>query len=86
MSNIEYRPVIKFLTRKGLSATEIRKELKSIYEDDTPSLSLAQFKHPKRDFEHSPRAGPTSTITTHQNILVLRRIRIRDRRISLPTN
>ena len=36
MSNTEYRTVIKFFTRKGLSATKRAKELADIYDDSTP--------------------------------------------------
>ena len=73
MSNIEYRTVIKFFTRKGFNITEIRKELDSVDKDDAPSYRtgakwLAKFKEPERAFEGSPRTDPTSTITTHQNI------------------
>ena len=88
MSNIEYQPVIKFFTRKGLNATEISKELDSVSKDDALSYRivtkcLAQFKHPQRVFEDSPRTGPTSTITTDQNIQAVQRIAMRDRQISV---
>ena len=58
MWNIEYRPVTKFFTRKGLNATEIRKELDSVYNDDAPSYRtfpkwVAECKEPGRAFEDS---------------------------------
>ena len=37
MSNTEYRVVIKFFTQKGLSATEITKELADVYDYFAPS-------------------------------------------------
>ena len=60
MSNIEYRPVIKFFTWKGLNTTELSKKLNSVYNDDAPSYCivakcLAQFKEPQRVFKDSPR-------------------------------
>ena len=59
MSNIGYRPVIKLFTQKGLDATEISKNLASVYKDDAPSYYIvakwvAKFKKPKRAFEDSP--------------------------------
>ena len=59
MSNIEYRPAIKFSTWKGLNSTEISKELTSIYKDDAPSYRtvakwVAEFKEPEPVFEDSP--------------------------------
>ena len=63
MSNIEYRVVIKFFIRKGLNATEISKELQSVYKYDAPSYRtitkrLAKFKESEHAFEDSPRMGP----------------------------
>ena len=62
MLNIEYRPIIKFFTRKGLNATEINKELDSVYKDETPSYStvakwVAEFKEPEYGFEDLPWTG-----------------------------
>ena len=37
LKNVEYRVVIKFLTRKGLNATDVSKELDSVYKNDAPS-------------------------------------------------
>ena len=59
MSNIEYRAVIKFCTRKGLNAIEISKELNDVYEDSTPAYRtvakwVAEFKDPERGFEDLP--------------------------------
>ena len=88
MSNIEYRTVIKFSTWKGLHATEIIKELDNVYNDDvlsyqTVAKCLTPSKHPQRAFEDSSRKGPTSTITTYQNIQVVERITIRDQQVSV---
>ena len=37
MSDTEFRAVIKFFTRKGLSATEMAKLLVDVYGDSAPS-------------------------------------------------
>ena len=42
MSNTEYRPVIKFLTRKWLSATETTKELADVDGDSAPSYCTVE--------------------------------------------
>ena len=65
MSNIEYRSVIKFFTRKGLNATEISKELDSVYKDDalsncTVAKWFSEFKDPEHGFEDSPRTDHPS--------------------------
>ena len=88
MSNIEYRAGIKFFTRKSLNATEIRKELDSIFKDDalsncTVAKWVARFKEPESDFEDSSRTGRPFTITTDQNTEAVKRIIMRDRQISV---
>ena len=88
MSNIEYRLIIKPFTWKGLNATEISKEMDSVYRDDAPSYRIitkwaAEFKDPERVFEDLPRTGRPFTITTDQNIDVTECIVIRDRQIAV---
>lgn len=88
MSDIEYRAVIKFFTRKGLNATEISKELNSVYEDCAPAYRtvakwVAEFKDPERDFEDAPRTGRPSTTITDENIKPVEQVVLRDRQISI---
>ena len=88
MSNIEHRAVIKFFTQKGLSATEISKELDNAYQDSAPSYStvakwMAEFKNPERGFEDAPRMGRPSIITTDENIETVERIVVCYRQISV---
>ena len=74
MLNIEHRPVIKFITRKGLNTTKITKELDIVYKDSISSYYtvaewVAEFKDPEPVFEDAPRMGRRpSTITTQENI------------------
>ena len=58
MSSTEYRVVIKLFTRKGLSATEITKELFDIYDDFAPSYrTVAKWVAESKDaFEDAPRS------------------------------
>ena len=88
MSDIEYRAVIKFFTRKELNATEIHQELDSVYKDSAPSYRtvakwVAEFKDPERAFEGAPRGGRPSTTTTDENIQAIERTVMRDRQISV---
>ena len=51
MSNTQYRVVIKFFTRKALSATEITKELADVYGHSAPSYctvvkQVTEFNNP----------------------------------------
>ena len=72
MSNIEYRPIVKVFTQKGINATEISNELNCAYKDDAASYCIVakwldEFKEPEHDFEDSPRMDCAYTITTDQN-------------------
>jgi histone-lysine N-methyltransferase SETMAR len=88
MSNIEYRAVIKFFSRKGLNATEISKELDDVYQDAAPSYRtvakwVAEFKDPERGFEDAPRTGRPPTTLTDENIEAVEQTVMRDRQISV---
>jgi HTH domain in Mos1 transposase len=53
MSDIEYRAVITFFTRKGLNVTEIHKKLDNVYHDSAPfdrtvAKWVAEFEDLKR--------------------------------------
>ena len=88
ISNIQYRGVIKFFTRRSQNATEISKKLNNIYKDDAPSYPtvtkwVAEFKEAKHVFEDSPRTARPSTITIDQNIETVERIVMSDQQISV---
>ena len=88
MSNIEYRVIINFFTRKALNAIENSKELDSICKDVAPSYRIVakwmgEFKESELAFEDSPRTGRPSTLTTDENIEAVERIVMRDRQISV---
>ena len=66
ISNTEYRAVIKFFIWKGLSATEITKELIDVYGHSALSCStvakwVAEFNDPTWSFEDAPRSGRPPT-------------------------
>ena len=90
LKHVEYRASggHKVFRSESLNATEISKELESIYKDDASSYRaiakrVAEFKEPERTFEDSPRASRPSIITTGQNIEAVGRIVMHDRQISV---
>ena len=79
---------MKFSTWKGMNTTEISKELHNVYKNSAPLYRivgkwLAQFNHPERHFEDTPRMDHPSTITVNENIEALERIGMGDRQISI---
>ena len=88
MSNFEHRAVIKFFTRKGLTASEINKELEAIYYTSAPSYRtvakwVSAFKDPERGFEDAPRPGRPTTTITDENVKAVEHIVMRDRQVSV---
>ena len=84
MSNIEYRAVNKFFTWKGMSATEITKELTDVYGHSAPSYStvakwIVEFNDPTRAFEAVPRSGRTLITLTDESVRAVEGILMRDR-------
>ena len=72
-SNTEYRPVMKFFTRKGLSTIQITKELADVYSHSAPSYRtvakwVVEFNDPIRAFQDASRSGRPSTALTHESI------------------
>ena len=88
MTNTEYRTVIKFFIRKGLSATEITKDLADVYGRSTPSYRIvavwvAEFKDSTHAFDDPPRSGRIPTALTEESIRAVEKIVMRDRQISV---
>ena len=60
--NIEFRAVIKFLTKEGGKAKEIHRCMADVYGDNSPKCSTvakwpAEFKHGQDSLEGYPRPG-----------------------------
>ena len=88
MSNTEYRAVIKFVTRKGLSATQITKELTDAYGDSAPSCRtiakwVAEFEDSTRVFKDASRGDRPTTAVADESIRAVEDIVMRDRHISV---
>jgi len=67
MDKIEYRVVIKFFVKEGLTPNEIHSKFIKVYGDSSPSFSTikkwaAEFKHGRTSLEDDSREGrPKST-------------------------
>jgi histone-lysine N-methyltransferase SETMAR len=62
MDKIEYRAVIKFFVKEGLTPSEIHSKFIKVYEDSFPSFSTikkwaAEFKRGSTSLEDDPREG-----------------------------
>ena len=82
MSNSEYLAVIKFFTQKGLSTTEITKQLADVYDDSAASYLtvakwVAEFKDLARAFEDAPRSSRRSTALTDESIRAVDEVMMR---------
>ena len=60
--NIEFRAVIKFLTKERAKAKEIHWRMADVYGDSSPKYSTvakwsAEFKHGRDSLEDNPRPG-----------------------------
>ena len=60
--NIEFRAVIKFLTKEGTHAKEIHKRITGVYGDSSPTYSTVakwagEFKRGCRSLADDPRSG-----------------------------
>jgi len=91
MEKTEYRAVIKFFVKEGLTPNEIHSKFIKIYGDSSPSFSkikkwAAEFKRGRTSLEDDPREGrPKSATTTtviieqlHDMVLDDRRMKVRE--------
>jgi len=73
MDKIEYRVVIKFFVKEGLTPNEINSKFIKVYGDSSPSFSTikksaAKFKHGHTSLEDDPREGRPKSATTPEII------------------
>lgn len=84
--NIEYRAVIKFLTKEGVTPADIKKRLDAVYGNASPSFSTVKhwsklFRWGRESLEDDPRAGGPKTVTTNENASLVERVVMEDRRL-----
>jgi len=90
MDKIEYRAVIKFFVKGGLTPNEIHCKFVNVYGDSSPSFSTikkwaAEFKRGRTSLEDDPREGGPKSATTpeiieqvHYMVLDDRRMKVRE--------
>jgi histone-lysine N-methyltransferase SETMAR len=90
MDKIEYRAVIKFFVKEGLTPNEINSKFRKVYGDSSPSFSTikkwaAEFKRGRTSLEDDPREGRPKSATTpkimeqvHDKVLDDRRMKVHE--------
>ena len=71
--NIEFRAVIKFLTKEGAKAKEIQWRMADVYGDSCPKYSTvtkwsAEFKRGQDSLEDDPRPGRPADVISQEMI------------------
>ena len=79
--NIEFRDVIKFLTKEGAKAKEIHRRMADVYGDSSPKYSTvakwsAEFKRGRDSLEDDPRPGRLADVRVERLVLNNRRIKV----------
>jgi len=77
MDKIEYRALIKFFVKEGLTPNEIYSKFINVYGDSSPSFSTikkwaAEFKRGRTSLEDDPREGRSKSATTLE---IIKRVR-----------
>jgi len=88
MDKIEYRAVIKFFVKEGLTPNEIHSKFIKLYGDSSPSFSTikkwaAEFKHGHTSLEDDPREGCLKSATTPEIIEQVQDMVLDDRRMKV---
>ena len=86
--NIEFRAVIKFLTREGAKAKEIHWHMTDVYGDSSPNYSTvakwsAEFKSGRDSLEDDPRPGHPADVNSQEMINCVERLVLNNRRIKV---
>jgi transposase len=88
MDKIEYRAVIKFLVKEGLTSNEIHSKFIKVYGDSSPSFStvmkwVAEIKHGRTSLEDDPREGCPKCATPPEIIEQLHDMLLDDQRMKV---
>ena len=86
--NIEFRAVIKFLTKEGAKAKEIHRRMADVYGDSSPKYSTvakwsAEFKRGRDSLEYDPRPGRPADVISQEMIDLVERLVLNNRRIKV---
>ena len=88
MWKLEYRAVIKYLTKKGKCAKDIYEELSATYPHAAPSDATVKrwtrlFQQGRESLEDEEHPGPSCTVVTDENIKKVEQLILQDRRIRI---
>ena len=88
MDKIEVRAVIKYFVLKGLTPTDIKKELDSTLKDSSPSCSTvkkwaADLKRGRTSIQDDERSGRPKTATTDEIVTKIHNAVLHDRRLKV---
>ena len=86
--NIEFRAVIKFLTKEDAEAKEIHRRMADVYGDSSPKYSTvaklsAEFKRGRDSLEDDPRPGRPADVISQEMIDRVERLVLNNRRIKV---
>ena len=86
--NIEFRGVIKFLTKEGTKAKEIHRRMADVYGESSPKYSTvakcsAEFKRGRDSLEDEPRPGCLADVISQEMIDRVERLVLKNRRIKV---
>jgi transposase len=86
MDEIEYRAVIKFFVKDGLTPNEINSKFIKVYGNSCPSFSTikkwaSEFKRDRTSLEDDPREGRPKNATTPEIIEQVHDMLLDDRRM-----
>ena len=84
--NIEFRAVIKFLTKEGAKTKEIHRRTADVYGDSSPKYSTvaewsAEFKRGRDSLEDDPRPDRPADVISQEMIDRVERLVLNNRRI-----
>jgi len=88
MSKVEYRAVIKILSKEGLVLAAIKQHLDGVYGEASPSYSTVkewakQFRLRRESIEDEPREGQPVEVVTEENIRRIEEELLSDRWLTL---
>jgi len=88
MDKIEYRAVIKFFVKEGLTPNEINSKEIKVYGDSSPSFSTikkwaAEFKCGRTSLAGDPREGRPKSATTPEIVEQVHNMALDDRRMKV---
>ena len=86
--NIEFRAVIKFLTKEGAKAKEIHRRMADVYGDSSPKYSTvamwsAEFKRGRDSLEDDPRPDRPADVISQKMIDCFERLVLNNRQIKV---